>query len=188
MATSAVLMQEEAPTPVFVPVEVYLTSSYHPDCEYVDGEVQERHVGETPHSAVQKFFTIFFAAREKAWGVRVLPEDRVQISEHRYRVPDLCVVLRSTKFERIIKTPPLICIEVLSPEDRMSRTQEKVDDFIRMGVKSVWVIDPRRRCAWIASGSVTLQPVSDFLTVEGTEIRVPVAEIFSELDELEAME
>ncbi|MBB5064712.1 hypothetical protein [Granulicella mallensis] len=49
-----------------VPVEVYLTSMYDPDCDYVDGELLERNVGETPHASAQKFFITFFAVREKA--------------------------------------------------------------------------------------------------------------------------
>ncbi|MBB5064711.1 Uma2 family endonuclease [Granulicella mallensis] len=117
----------------------------------------------------------------------MFPEDRIQVSDTRYRVADICVVKRSTPLETIIRTPPLLCIEILSPEDRMSRTQEKVDDYIQMGVQAVWVIDPRRRRAYVADRSVTLQPAEDVLTLEGTEIRVPVAEIFSELDEMDAL-
>jgi Uma2 family endonuclease len=173
-------------TATMVPVDVYLSSMYDPDCDYVDGEVQERNVGETPHSLTQKFLMLFFGTHERDWGVRILPEVRVQISMSRYRVADLCVVKRSTGLEPIIRTPPLVCIEVLSPEDRMSRTQEKVDDYIAMGVQCVWVIDPRRRRVFVADRSVTLQLETEFLTVAGTDIKVPVGEIFSELDEMEA--
>ena len=34
---------------VAIPVEVYLHSSYRPDCDYVDGAVLERNAGEIPH-------------------------------------------------------------------------------------------------------------------------------------------
>jgi hypothetical protein len=36
-----------------IPVEVYLRSSYEPDAEYVDGEIEERPMGENDHSAWQ---------------------------------------------------------------------------------------------------------------------------------------
>lgn len=176
-----------ATAPVLVSVEEYLRTSYDPDCDYVDGAIQERNVGETPHSSAQKFFIAFFAQHEKAWGIRVFPEDRVQVSSTRYRVADICLVRRSTPLEKIIRTPPLLCIEVLSAEDRMSRTQDKVDDYIRMGVDAVWVIDPLRRCAWFAEGSSTLQPAAELLAIRGTEIKVVVADIFRELDEMEAL-
>jgi Uma2 family endonuclease len=97
------------------------------------------------------------------------------------------VVRRATPLEPIIVTTPLVCIEVLSPEDRMSRTQEKVDDYILMGVQTVWVIDPRRRRVFIADRSVTLQPETEMLTIVGTDVKVPVGEIFAELDEFEAV-
>jgi hypothetical protein len=49
---------------------------------------------------------------------------------------------------------------------------------------SVWVIDPRRRRAFIADGAALL-PV-EILTVPGTAIRIVVAEIFAGLDALKA--
>jgi hypothetical protein len=38
----------------------YLRTSYRLDCDYVDGEVQERKVGESDHAAVQAFLTSWF--------------------------------------------------------------------------------------------------------------------------------
>jgi hypothetical protein len=38
----------------------YLRTSYRPDCDYVDGEVQERNGGEFDHAAVQAFLTSCF--------------------------------------------------------------------------------------------------------------------------------
>ena len=35
----------------YVPVEVYLRSSYEPDAEYVDGIIEERPMGEYDHAA-----------------------------------------------------------------------------------------------------------------------------------------
>jgi hypothetical protein len=40
-------------TTVHLPLEVYLRSSYEPDAEYVDGEIEERPMGEDDHSAWQ---------------------------------------------------------------------------------------------------------------------------------------
>jgi Uma2 family endonuclease len=174
-------------TSAMVPVEVYRSTSYSPDVDYLDGDILARNVGETPHSSAQKYFIGLFLINEKQWGVRVFPEDRVQVSATRYRVADIVVVRRSTPLEKIIRTPPLLCIEVLSAEDRMSRPQDRVDDYIRMGAQSVWVVDPQKRRAFFAEGSGTLQTAGEFLTVSGTEIRVPVAEIFREMEEMEGL-
>ena len=37
-------------TTSFVPVEEYLNTSYEPDCEYVDGEMLQRNMGEPEHA------------------------------------------------------------------------------------------------------------------------------------------
>ena len=173
---------------VLVPVEEYLTTDYSPDVDFVDGELQERNTGEEEHATIQKFFIGFLLLREGEWKIRVMQENRVQTSSTRYRIPDVCVVAEDAPFGGITRTPPLLCVEVLSPEDRMSRMQDKVDDYIRLGVRSVWIIDPYKRRIVCADRSVTLQPAGDVLTVHGTEIAVPVTEIFRELDRLQARE
>jgi Uma2 family endonuclease len=167
------------------PVEVYLQSNYRPDCDYIDGEVRERNLGERSHSSVQKFFIGFLAAREQEWGIRVLPGQRVRVSESNYRVADVCVVLRSTRFEPIVRTPPLLCVEVVAREDDMSEVQDRVDDYIRMGVRTVWVIDPKYRRSYMADRLGALELAVGMLTVSNTGIQVSTAKIFRELDELE---
>lgn len=47
-------------TSVLVPVEEYLRTMYDPDCDYVDGEVQERNWGERDHSDLQTEFVHYF--------------------------------------------------------------------------------------------------------------------------------
>jgi hypothetical protein len=41
-------------TSTLIPIEEYLHTSYHPDREYVDGDIQERNLGEKDHSKLQK--------------------------------------------------------------------------------------------------------------------------------------
>ena len=173
-------------TSTLVPLSEYLRTSYHPDCDWIDGEVRERNMGEGPHSILQKFFVLFLGMQEKEWGIRVLPEQRVQVSSKRYRIPDVCLALREGPLETIVRTPPILCIEILSWDDRMSEIQEKVDDYFGMGVTAVWVVDPRRRKAFYAVPGGSLQAEGEALTVSGSDVRVPVAEMFAELDELEA--
>ena len=38
--------------------------------------------------------------------------------------------------------PPVLAVEVLSPNDRMSRITRKVADYLRAGVRVVWLLDP----------------------------------------------
>jgi len=120
------------------PLEEYLATSYSPDREYVDGDIAERYLGEREHSTLQAELTTFFNVRRRELNLRVLPEQRVQVSPARFRVPDVCLVAGNPK-DPVVLAPPLLCIEILSKDDRMIDVQEKIDDYLRFGVPVVWV-------------------------------------------------
>ena len=101
----------------FVPVEEYLRTSYEPDVDYVDGYLEDRHVGETEHSDLQGELITILRTNGKRWSIYAFPELRVQVSARRYRVPDVCVMARTWKKTPIVREAPMLCIEVLSPED-----------------------------------------------------------------------
>jgi Uma2 family endonuclease len=124
-------------------LEVYLRSSYEPDAEYVDGEIEERPVGENDHSAWQEAICFWFRQHALEWKVRVRPELRVQVSASRFRVPDVTVLDRDEPVEQIITRPPLAVFEILSPEDSVQRLMRKLEDYAMMGIPEIWVIDPQ---------------------------------------------
>lgn len=169
---------------VHISMSEYLATSYRPDCDYVDGEVRERNLGEQPHGLVQLTIGSIFLRNRKLWGLRPITEQRVQVSATRFRIPDVCVVLSSEPVHPILLAPPLLCVEVLSPEDRFQRIHERVDEYLRMGVPHVWIIDPITREVWTATTSCGTQPLQgEELTIPGTPVRLSRAEIFEELDE-----
>lgn len=126
-----------------VPVETYLHSTYEPDAEYVDGEIQERSVGEYDHASWQAALLEYFTALKQDWNIRVLAELRVQVAATRFRVPDVVVLDRDRPIEQIITPPPLAVFEILSPEDTMARTLEKLLDYERMGIAAIFLIDSK---------------------------------------------
>jgi Uma2 family endonuclease len=162
-----------------ISVEEYLRTSYRPDCDYVDGEVLERNVGERDHSTLQKNLILYLGIREVELGICVFPEQRVQVSKTRFRIPDVCVTL-AVPTEQILTSPPFICIEILSPEDRWPRVQERIDDFLAMGVPYVWVLDPSTKTAYSATPTAPAQQVtSGILKTLNPSVEVPLSEIFS---------
>ena len=173
-------------TSALVPLGEYLSSSYEVDCDYVDGELQERNVGERPHSAVQYILTEVFNRNIREWKVVALQEQKVQVSLHRYRVPDVCVLRRSDPVEDIVRKAPLICIEVLSPEDRMQRIMDRIEDYHSMGVENVWVVDPYRRRVWRALQDGTQQPIGSALHVADSEIRIELLELWAKLEDMQS--
>jgi Uma2 family endonuclease len=126
-----------------VPLEVYLSAShYEPDAEYVDGQIEERPMGEFDHAAWQLAILKWFLRHEEEWNIDVLPELRVQTAPTRFRVPDVTVLDRSLPVEQIITHPPIAVFEVLSPEDTIHRLKRKLEDYRAMGIAQIWVVDP----------------------------------------------
>lgn len=161
-----------------ISVHEYLSTSYRPDCDYVDGTVLERNLGEYDHSRLQRSLILYFHARRKEWGIEVVPEQRIQVSPTRFRVPDICVVAGSGPREQIFTQPPFICIDVLSPEDRLSALQERVGDFLSFGVPYVWILDPHTRKAFRCTREGMLE-VSELRT-QNPEILVPIQALFED--------
>ncbi|MBI4874591.1 MAG: Uma2 family endonuclease [Acidobacteria bacterium] len=163
----------------FVSVQEYLSTDYSPDVDYVDGELEDRNVGEKGHGKIQKALILRLGLREKELGVFVIQEQRVQISSTRFRVPDTCVMLGGEPDQEIFTAPPFLCVEVLSPDDRMSRMQRKISDYLRMGVRYVWVIDPGTRQAWVCDAQGMREVKDGVLRTADPEIAVPLAELFA---------
>lgn len=170
------------PNPVRVSVSEYLATSYRPDCDYVDGEVQERNWGDKNHSILQGSLIALFFLKRQPWQVEVYPELRVQVSPTHFRVPDLTVTRMGLQWERILRTPPLLFIEILSPEDTLHRVRERVDDYLRFGTQNIWVLDPDSRRAYVCTKTSFHEPEDGILAVPDSQIKVVLSEIFAELD------
>ena len=165
-----------------VSVEEYLSTVYDPDCEFVDGAIEERNVGELDHSFLQLFLGSIFMNHRKEWEIVAFSEQRVQLAPNRFRVPDLVVVRSDFQREPILTHPPLIAIEIQSPEDTLRRTTIKAAEYLAFGIEHVWVIDPYARVAYRGTAK-GLELVRDGeLSVPGTPIRVAALELFAELD------
>jgi Uma2 family endonuclease len=163
-------------------VREYLRTSWSPDREYVDGRIEERNLGEKEHSIIQRFLTVLFALKRDEWKVEVFPELRTQTQAQRFRVPDVLVMRAKDPFERYVKTPPLIAIEILSPEDTMRAMHEKAAEYRLFGVENIWVIDPEPRIAYRFTEFGLEEVKTGELIVPGTPIRVVLSEMFAELD------
>lgn len=170
------------PTSTAVSVEEYLSTDYSPDREYVDGAVVERNLGERSHSRLQILIGGYVLAREKEWRVVALTEQRVQVKGTRFRVPDICLLAEDDPNEPIVRRPPIVCIEILSRDDRMSAMKERISDYLGMGVGHIWFLDPVAENAFEATKE-GIREVEEVLRVADTEIELPVAELFGQLQD-----
>jgi Uma2 family endonuclease len=171
-----------ASTPALVSLHEYLASTYRPDRDYVDGEVIERNVGEWDHSRLQALLLKQLLPFEDSLGLLAVPEQRVQVKASRFRVPDICVV-RANPGEQILRRPPLVCMEILSPEDSMSSMHERIDDYVAFGIANVWIFDPRRRKAYWADHSGVHEETRGTIEAIGAPIRVDLTFLWSHLQQ-----
>jgi Uma2 family endonuclease len=164
-------------TTTLISEETYRRSSYDPDCEYADGVLIERNLGEQDHSWLQAALGAWFFQRRKAWGIEVFTELRHRIRKGRYMIPDVCVILAPRPAEKVFDKPPLIWIEILSPEDRPIRVNEKVRELREFGVPNIWVIDPETFEAEVHTSEGTRTIEDGILRVPGTAIEVPLRDL-----------
>src|ERR1700739_3147402 len=132
-------------TPLPISISEYLHTSYQPDCDYVDGRIEERNLGELDHAELQGVFIRYLIPHEREWKILTVPEIRVRTSPAHVRIADVAILSTDAPREQVIQTPPVAVIEILSPEDRLPRYAERINDYRRMGIKSIWVVDPATR-------------------------------------------
>ena len=87
-------------------------------------------------------------------------------------LPDVCVIRGPRPSEEIFSNPPLIWIEILSPEDRPIRVNKKVHQLLEFGVPNIWVIDPETLEAEIHTPQGSRSVDDEILRVDGTPIEV----------------
>jgi Uma2 family endonuclease len=163
-----------------VSVDEYLHTLYRPDCDYVEGVLVERNVGEVTHAMAQQDLVAYLRQKRALWKMWVLQEVRVQVRPTRYRVPDVCVVPGGRPDEEILTQPPLLCVEILSPEDRVGRMQDRIDDYFGFGVRFVWLIDPKARRAWIYTPDEIREVRDGLLRTADPEWIVPLADVLGQ--------
>jgi Uma2 family endonuclease len=159
-----------------ISIEEYLHTSYRPDREYVDGEIRERNVGKWEHARLQLALGGWFWNHEAEWRVMGSTEQRTRVAQLRVRIPDLVLVNIESQPD-VLVDPPVLIVEILSPDDTYSNMRERVADYQEMGVKSIWIIDPQTRTGQMCAGDTWT--TARVLTVPDTRIHVDLDELFS---------
>lgn len=80
---------------------------------------------------------------------------------------------------------PDLAVEVLSKGNRPQEVRDKVTDYLRLGVRCVWVVDPAKRAVRIHTVDGPVRLVGEEGTLDGGELlpgfRCPVAWLFAAL-------
>ena len=151
---------------------------YHPDCDYLDGEVVERNWGESSHGRLQGLACVALMKHEKACRVQFLLELRIQVRPGRFRIADICAISLDAPDEQIPTHPPFLCIEILSIQDTMRVMMDRIHDYLAMGVPHVWVIDPESRRGYQYTSDGMREAKDGILRTTEPAIEVPIADLF----------
>lgn len=160
-----------------LPLSEYLNTSYRPDCDYLEGELLERNVGEWDHARLQMLLSSYLLSREKQLGILVVPEQRVQVKARRFRVPDITVLTGPRPVAGIITEPPFLCVEILSPSDRVVEMQDRIGDYLNFGVRYVWLIDPRSSLTFVHTPDSVQEIKNGILSTKNPDIEVSLSEL-----------
>ena len=78
---------------------------------------------------------------------------------------------------------PVLVVEILSPSDTQEQVDEKIDDYLRVGVALVWIIDPHDRTVLIYRPNQEPEFVNVRQELSGEPqlpgFRVPAAQLFA---------
>ena len=160
-------------------MDEYLHTSYEPRCEYVNGALVSKAMGTKKHGKIQRRLVRLI---EDAFpNYQPTPEQTVRISGSEYRTPDVTVEFSAESQDPYPITPVHLCIEIISPGDRVSETLKKCEIYHEWGVPHTWIIDPQTRRAWqYAKGSKPVE-IAQVGELTAGEIHLSLAEIFAVL-------
>lgn len=81
---------------------------------------------------------------EKQWNVQGVTGQRTRSSKSNILIPDVALLPRCPQ-PRVIEQPPILAVEILSPEDRYAELTIKIRKYLDWGSAAVWVIDQETR-------------------------------------------
>ncbi|QDT39629.1 Uma2 family endonuclease [Stratiformator vulcanicus] len=181
-----------APTKL-ITVDEFEQMSFEGPCDLVDGEIVEQPMPGGIHGGVcvNIAFLLKLWVRDAAEEFWIGSNDvyiLIETDPDRVRGADV-MAIRKSRIEGgrlplgTLRVPPDLCVEVTSPTDRWTGIHEKVAEYIRIGVKEVWVADVSERQV-----HVYRENRAPFILTIGDELRsdevlpgftCPVEEIFA---------
>jgi Uma2 family endonuclease len=157
-----------------VSVEDYLHRTEKPYCEYVDGVLHPKPMPTKLHALAQYMLLVLLRRQ----GVEALSEVTVRLSATKYLIPD--VVAAPTLQSPYPTEPVLLCVEILSPEDRVGAMLAKCEAYHAWGVPFCWIVDPEKQTAWQYHSGGEPERVERGGTLTAGELSVHLDELFSE--------
>lgn len=161
--------------------------------ELVRGELRMTPTPAVPHGRAATNLVILLGVHVRQQRLGMVFGDSVgyELTQfpHTVRVPDASFVSGERlptegvhARERLLKFPPDLAIEVLSPSEGAAELEEKLHDYMLAGTSLIWIVDPARRTIMTIPADAPARWLSEGDTVDaGTVVpgfSCPVAEVF----------
>ena len=145
MATSALITAEQ-----------YIAMHFEREPELVHGELVERPLPTFPHGELQLEIGSRLRALRRSYPVHTGAEVRVRIAADLYRIPDIAMWTGPEPPPALPDSPPLLVVEISSPDDRFNDLMQKCAEYQTWGVQHIWLVEPElKRCHVYNNGSLT---------------------------------
>lgn len=149
-----------------------------PAYEYWYGSAVRKSSSTILHGVVQRAIALLLV--KASWNAA--SEVRLKVVRDAEPVPDVLAVRGKFK-GRYPTVAPELCVEILSPGDRLTRVLEKARIYISWGSQCVWIIDPEQRTAWSVSQEA---PEPAWIAPEGAlrigDTAIELHALFAEVD------
>jgi len=180
---------EDSPRPVLgrkLTLEEWAAMDEDEPGELVDGYLEEEEVPGFVHELVVGWLLHLFGnwLGDRGWFIGSGAKYAVQ--PNRGRKPDVSVYLRNDELKipahGIVRVPPDIAVEVVSPTPRDGRRDriEKMAEYAAFGIRFYWILDPSfqsleifeliagrySRVAYATEGTMTTVPGCDGLSID----------------------
>jgi Uma2 family endonuclease len=119
---------------------------------------------------------------ERSSNLKPLPEVRTQIIERaRYRIPDVMLCPVPLPAGKIVNSVPWAVIEILSPEDRFSDVVARFQDYKKIGVSHMVLLDPEDLVAYRFENGALAQAQITSLALPTGDLPFDSEELFQRL-------
>jgi Uma2 family endonuclease len=129
-------------------VEEYLKTHYEWEPEYVRGELIERAMPNKIHARLVALLT-----RRLPDALYCYVEFRMRLPESVFRIPDLAAFRDEP--DDFPAAPPLVTVEVTSPDDPLSEILRKCEEYRAWGVPNIWVIESEVRKFYVYTAGLS---------------------------------
>lgn len=138
-------------TKALITPEQYFATQFEREPELVRGELAERPLPNLIHGRTQQRLAVHLDSVGYC-----CTEVRMRLAEDLYRIPDVAVFEGKGPAEAVPSSPPLLVVEISSPDDRLDAMLQKLEEYRAWGVPHIWLIEPElKRIHVYDRGSLT---------------------------------